>query len=452
MSFSLDTIFKENLQGALGKQALDNYMQALENEPATVSVRRNPFKLSQDAFFGHFSHLSDGTVPWCGDGLYLRERPQFHLDPFVHTGAYYVQDAASMVVQELFASLRGNAPLRVLDLCAAPGGKSTCVASEALSDEDILVSNEVIRSRATILAENMAKWGRANIVVTNDEPRRFAVLEGYFDIMLADVPCSGEGMFRKDTGSIAQWSPDNVALCSARQRKIVAEAWPSLKTDGVLLYSTCTFNRAENDGNVEWICRELGAEVLPVGVASQALRTECGVQFIPGSTRSEGLYIAALRKTSFVKPLKLRLPKLPAKAACTYVEGVETFKVATSAGDMVKAYPSGLAPEIMALEGKLGVIRSGVAVAAVKGRDLVPSAALALSGCLAEKTFPCESLSAGDALKYLRLEPLVLSEAPKGFILLEYEGVPLGFVKNLGSRSNNLFPPAWRLRSTEVVE
>lgn len=452
MSSNLDPIFKESLRAALGPEVLEKYLQALENEPATVSVRRNPFKLSKDVFVARFAQLADGAVPWCGDGLYLSQRPQFHLDPLVHAGAFYVQDAASMVVQQIFGSLRGEGPLRVLDLCAAPGGKSTCIASEALTDEDILVSNEVIRSRATILAENMTKWGRANIVVTNDEPHRFAALEGYFDMMLADVPCSGEGMFRKDAGSIEQWSPDNVALCSARQRKIVAEAWPSLKTGGILLYSTCTFNSAENDGNVEWICSELGAEVLPLEVAPQALRTKYGLQFIPGITRSEGLYIAALRKTAVARPVKLRLPKLPARATCDFAAGAECFKVTTSAGDMIKAYPAGLAAEIMALEGKLSVIRSGVAVASVKGRDLVPAAAVALSCILSEKTFPCEILSAGDALKYLRLEPLVFPDASKGFILLKYEGVPLGFVKNLGSRSNNLFPAAWRLRSTEVIE
>ena len=452
MSFSLDPIFKDNLQEALGKQALERYLQALDSEPAAVSVRRNPFKLTQEAFAGHFASLADGPVPWCGDGLYLRERPQFHFDPLVHAGAYYVQDAASMVVGKLFSSLRAETPARVLDLCAAPGGKTTCIASRSLSDEDILVSNEVIRSRATILAENVTKWGRANIVVTNDEPRRFAAMEGYFDIMFADVPCSGEGMFRKDDESIRQWSPDNVALCSARQRKIVAEAWPSLKSGGILVYSTCTFNRAENDGNVEWICKELGAERLVLDAAPEALRTEYGLQFIPGSTRSEGLYVAAVRKTASSRPVRLKMPKLPAKAVCSYVQDSECFKVSTSSGDMLKAFPAGLAPEIMALESKLGVIRSGVAVAAVKGRDLVPSAALALSDRLLEKTFPCENLSAGDALKYLRLEPLVLPDAPTGFILLKYEGIPLGFVKNLGSRTNNLFPSAWRLRSTEVIE
>ena len=452
MSSELDPIFKENLRAALGSEVSERYLQALEKEPAVISVRRNPFKMSETEFAAHFGQLSDGPVPWCSDGLYLKERPQFHLDPLVHAGAYYVQDAASMVVQDIFSSLRGEAPVRVLDLCAAPGGKSTCMAAQSLYDGDILVSNEVIRSRATILAENMTKWGRADIVVTNDEPQRFAGLEGYFDLMLADVPCSGEGMFRKDAGSISQWSPDNVALCAARQRKIVAEAWPSLKAGGIVIYSTCTFNRYENDGNVEWICSELGAELITLEVAPQALRTACGLQFIPGSTRSEGLYIAAMRKTAAAGSARLRLAKVPVKVACDFAQDADCYKVSTASGDIIKAYPAGLAAEIMALEGKLSVIRSGVAVAAVKGRDLVPSAAIALSSKLCEKTFPCETLSAGDALKYLRLEPLVLPDAPKGFVLLKYEGVPLGFVKNLGNRTNNLFPSAWRIRSTEVVE
>lgn len=452
MSSEINPIFIENLRAALGEEASGRYLQALENEPAAVSVRRNPFKMTKEEFAGHFAGLDAGQVPWCADGLYLKERPQFHLDPLVHAGAYYVQDAASMVVQQAFAGLRGPQPVRVLDLCAAPGGKSTCIAAESMREGDILVSNEVIRNRATILAENITKWGRADVVVTNDEPRRFAGLEGYFDLLLADVPCSGEGMFRKDDGSIGQWSPDNVALCAARQRKIVAEAWPSLKRGGILIYSTCTFNRFENDGNVEWIARELGAELLRLEVAPEAMRTACGLQFIPGTTRSEGLYIAALRKTAAASQSRLRPAKVPARVACDYAADAECFKVSTASGAIIKAYPAGLAAEIMALEGKLNVIRSGVAVASVKGRDLIPTAAIALSGKLAEKTFPCEMLSAGDALKYLRLEPLVFADSPKGFLLLKYEGVPLGFVKNLGSRTNNLFPSAWRIRSTEVVE
>ena len=452
MSSELNLIFIENLRAALGAEVAARYVQALDNEPATVSVRRNPFKMTSEEFAAHFSQNSDGSVTWCGDGLYMKQRPQFHLDPLVHAGAFYVQDAASMVVQQVFADLRGPAPVRVLDLCAAPGGKSTCIAARSLVEGDILVCNEVIRSRATILAENMTKWGRADVVVTNDEPRRFAGLEGYFDMLFADVPCSGEGMFRKDAGSVGQWSPDNVALCAARQRKIVAEAWPCLKTGGILIYSTCTFNHFENDGNVEWIASELGAELLRLEVAPEALRTACGLQFIPGTTRSEGLYIAALRKTAAISAARLRLPKVPARVVCDFAADSECFKVGTASGDIIKAYPAGLAAEIMALEGMLNVIRSGVAVASVKGRDIIPSAAVALSTILSEKTFPCEMLSAGDALKYLRLEPLVLPDSPKGFILLKYEGVPLGFVKNLGSRTNNLFPSAWRIRSTEVVE
>ena len=192
--------------------------------------------------------------------------------------------------------------------------------------------------------------------------------------------------------------------------------------------------------------------MLELEVAPEALRTACGLQFIPGTTRSEGLYIAALRKTAAASAVRIRPAKVPAKVVCDYATDAECFKVSTASGDIIKAYPAGLSAEIMALEGRLSVIRSGVAVASVKGRDLIPSAAIALSGRLAEKTFPCETLSAGDALKYLRLEPLVLPDAPKGFVLLKYEGVPLGFVKNLGNRTNNLFPSAWRIRSTEVVE
>lgn len=449
---SFNPVFEENLRSALGQQVLESYLQALSDEPATVSVRRNPLKLSDSAFRTHFSQQSDGNVPWCDDGVYLKDRPQFQLDPLVHAGAYYVQDAASMVMQTIFCRLRDKTPVRVLDLCAAPGGKSTCIASQSLLEGDILVSNEVIRSRATVLAENMTKWGRANVVVTNDEPRSFGALGGWFDMVLADVPCSGEGMFRKDAGSVQQWSPDNVKLCAARQRKIVAEAWDALKTGGILVYSTCTFNNFENDGNVEWICSELGAESVALDIAPEALRTRYGLQFIPGTTRSEGLYVAVVRKTAQTRPMKWRPSKLPAKASCDYAQDAELFKVSTASGEMIKAFPAGLAAEIMMLESKLSVIRSGVAVASLKGRDIVPAAAVALSEKLSKKAFPCETLSAGEALKYLRLEPLLFPDAPRGFVLLEHEGVPLGFVKNLGGRTNNLFPSAWRLRSTEVVE
>lgn len=449
MSCKFDDIFLKNTQEALGIQALDSFILAFDNEPAIVSVRRNPLKCSDEQARGHYEEIADGLVPWCTDGFYLKSRPLFQLDPYVHTGAFYVQDAASMVVQSIFKNLRPDSPARILDLCAAPGGKSSCIAA-CMGPKDLLVANEVIRSRATILAENLTKWGKSNVVITNNEADSFSCLQGYFDMVFADVPCSGEGMFRKDRDSIEQWTPSNVELCAARQRKIVASSWAALKEDGLLVYSTCTFNKYENDQNVAWICETLGADPLIISYGEDGnmpLRTKFGLQFLPGTTRSEGLYIAVLKKTANQKEVRLKFSKIAKSLYCAYVKDSYLAKITTSAGDLLKAYPLGLECEIIALEAQLRPIRSGVAIAMVKGKDLIPEPALALNELLQAEAFFVTKLSLEDALKYLRLEPLII-DAPKGFILAEYQGIPIGFLKNIGNRSNNLFPSAWRLRST----
>ena len=242
--------FRKYLEEAIGSGNALVAFSAFDS-PASVAVRKNPFK--------------DGTcpegreVPWCRHGRILPERPQFTLDPHFHAGAYYVQDSSSMFVGHAFRELLGSMdvpvgrPVRVLDLCAAPGGKTTDIAAslrEAFGDGFLLVSNEVMKARAGVLADNVALWGDPNVVVTSDDPSAFAALPGFFDIIVADVPCSGEGMFRKDEEAQRQWSEDNVALCAARQKRIVADVWPALKQDGLFVYSTCTFNVYENDGNV----------------------------------------------------------------------------------------------------------------------------------------------------------------------------------------------------------
>ena len=244
--------FRKYLEEAIGSGNALVAFSAFDS-PASVAVRKNPFK--------------DGTcpegreVPWCRHGRILPERPQFTLDPHFHAGAYYVQDSSSMFVGHAFRELLGSMdvhvgrPVRVLDLCAAPGGKTTDIAAslrEAFGDGFLLVSNEVMKARAGVLADNVALWGDPNVVVTSDDPSAFAALPGFFDIIVADVPCSGEGMFRKDEEAQRQWSEDNVALCEARQRRIVADVWPSLAQNGLFIYSTCTFNRMENDGNVRF--------------------------------------------------------------------------------------------------------------------------------------------------------------------------------------------------------
>ena len=453
MAVNLPQAFVESTRAALGDKA-DAVVEAIRAGESVTAVRANPFKISADDLRRRFAAAGE-DVPWCGEAFYLNERPVFSLDPLIHAGAYYVQDPSAMFVGSLAEVLirQSEASLKVLDLCAAPGGKSTAVAS-ALRPSDLLVSNEVIGSRASVLAENMAKWGRPNTVVTNNDPKDFARLAASFDIILADVPCSGEGMFRKDPAAIAEWSPENVNLCAARQRRIVADVWPSLREGGWLIYSTCTFNSSENDDNVEWICSELGAEPVALlramsapGQGEQCVSTRCGLQFAPGITRGEGQYVAVLRKTSSAKPASFKPAKPLRKAPCNWLmDGFDSFSVETSAGTLIKAYPQALVQDIRQFEERLKVLRSGVAVATVKGRDLIPQADLALSQAFLREAFPSVELGKEQALKYLRCEALHLPDAPKGFLTVTCEGLPLGFVKNLGNRANNLFPQAWRLR------
>lgn len=430
---------------AVFEDRADAVLEALAAGEAVTAVRANPAKISASLLHDRFAAAGE-FVPWCGDAFYLEERPVFSLDPLLHAGAYYVQDPSAMFVGAVAKKVisESEVPLKVLDLCAAPGGKSTAIAA-ALRPSDLLVSNEVIGSRASVLAENMVKWGPSNAIVTNNDPKDFAQAAATFDLILADVPCSGEGMFRKDAGAVAEWSPENVRLCAARQRRIIADVWPSLKEGGWLIYSTCTFNSSENDGNVEWICRELGAEVVPL---KGAIVTKYGLQFAPGITRGEGQYVALLRKTAPVKSGRQGKSSKSAKSIkCDWVQpGMTCYEVETSAGKMLKAYPSNLESEIRSIESILKVIRSGVAVASIKGRDLIPQADLALSQAFNCQAFPSIELIRDQALQFLRCEALQIPDAPKGFLTVTYEHLPLGFVKNLGTRANNLFPQAWRLR------
>ncbi len=430
---------------AVFEDRADAVLEALAAGEAVTAVRANPAKISASLLHDRFAAAGE-FVPWCGDAFYLEERPVFSLDPLLHAGAYYVQDPSAMFVGAVAKKVisESEVPLKVLDLCAAPGGKSTAIAA-ALRPSDLLVSNEVIGSRASVLAENMVKWGSSNAIVTNNDPKDFAQAAATFDLILADVPCSGEGMFRKDAGAVAEWSPENVRLCAARQRRIIADVWPSFKEGGWLIYSTCTFNSSENDGNVEWICRELGAEVVPL---KGAIVTKYGLQFAPGITRGEGQYVALLRKTAPVKSGRQGKSSKSAKSIkCDWVQpGMTCYEVETSAGKMLKAYPSNLESEIRSIESILKVIRSGVAVASIKGRDLIPQADLALSQAFNCQAFPSIELIRDQALQFLRCEALQIPDAPKGFLTVTYEHLPLGFVKNLGTRANNLFPQAWRLR------
>ena len=452
--------FRTYLEEAIGHENALVAFSAFEQD-ASVSVRYNPFKAKD---------ITDATsVRWNAYGRLLSQRPVFTLDPLFHAGVYYVQDSSSMFVGHAFREIMKSRtapvgrPLRVLDLCAAPGGKTTDLAAslrEMYGDAFLLVSNEVMKARVGILADNVALWGDPNVVVTSDDPKAFASLPGFFDVIVADVPCSGEGMFRKDEEAQRQWSVDNVALCESRQRRIIADVWPALAPGGVMIYSTCTFNRYENDGNVAWIEEELGAECLTeediLNAEGGVIKTGKGYSLVPGFVPGEGQYCSALVKTSdvdFSSGLSLSSKKRGTTQNLQKISipaGLEKYFAVSvrfrTKADLVTAVPELIAGDVSMLEGSLHVIMAGCAAGMVKGKDFVPNADLALSLILSEEAFPVADVDLDTALAFLHRDAVTLRDCEKGFIMLRYEGANLGFVKNIGNRCNNLHPQGRRIR------
>ena len=374
-----DPVFIRMLTDAVGEDRVRTVLEGLALPPS-VSVRMNPAKLPECPFEGAVH------VPWSPYGYLLKDRPAFTLDPLFHAGCYYVQDSSAMFVGELFRRVlpRFTAPVSVLDLCAAPGGKTTDLAAslrEACGDRFSLVANEVMHKRFPVLRSNVRTWGDPRVGVTCLDPGAFPK-KPLFDIIVADVPCSGEGMFRKDGKAVEDWSEATVDFCAARSRRILADIWPALRPGGVLLYSTCTFNRLENDGTVAWIAGELGAQVLDSGDFPSVVKTGCGYLLLPGFVPGEGQYAAALVKDGTPAPRAAR-------------------------GDVLDLAERPVPPD---------------------------------------PGYPRYDLDRDTALRYLHGDALCLPDAPKGLLTLCFEGHPLGPAKNLGPRCNNLYPKENRIR------
>ena len=407
--------FIDYTSALFGSERWQVFLQALTEEP-TVSVRFNPWKFEQKDIFPGAS-----AVPWCRNAFWLKERPNFTRDPLFHAGVYYVQEAGSLFLDYVLRQYVRE-PVLALDLCAAPGGKSTLMRA-GLPQGSMLVSNEPDRRRANILLENMQKQGHPDVLVTHNLPHDFKQTNWTFDLILTDVPCSGEGLFRKDEGAIKEWSLQNVLYCQKRQRKILQDIWPCLREGGLLIYSTCTFNTQENEENVRFIAEELGAEILPVSVKPEWKITGSLLagwnspvyRFIPGITQSEGLFMAVLRKKGEHSGHNI----LPGSAR----RHAQTNRL-------------------------IHLLSDGLPVAEQKGREKIPTTAQALSLCLDKNAFPHVELTLEQAQKYLHREVLVFpKDTPTGFVIVTYQGHPLGFMKNLGERANNLYPKNWAIHN-----
>lgn len=401
--------FKNRIKTQFGSDS-ERFLEALE-KPPVVSVRKN-LKKPTDLWKNYES------VPWCDEGFYLPQKPVFTLDPLFHAGCYYPQEASSMFIDWILKQIETipQNPV-VLDLCAAPGGKSTLLASW-MQGNGLLVVNEIIRSRSLILLENMIKWGYPNYIVTQNSPSDFSSLQNIFDLILVDAPCSGEGMFRKEKRAIEEWSESNTAMCAARQRKILDDIWDCLKPGGILIYSTCTFNPSENEDNISFFVKDKQAEVLKFKpleswkITSIDISGGSGLAFYPFLTKGEGFFVTVIRKS-----------------------------------EEIEYKPKPYSKNLNLLKNNLNILDNSIEISELKQKNFVPSQALVMSTDFHNNGFfPEIELELKDALDYLKGNILPSSNFPKGYVLLTYKGIPLGFGKEIGSRINNLYPPKWRIR------
>ena len=430
-------------------------LHAISTTAASVSVRVNTLRAVDVP-------LGARLVPWCPSGFYLEQRPPFTFDTDWHAGRYYVQDASSMFIGHVITSLV-DGPVRYLDLCAAPGGKATAAMS-ALPEGSLVVANEVVPARARALVDNVMRWGSPHAVVASSLPAQWGQkMRNFFDVVAADVPCSGEGMMRKDDEAVSQWSPALVEQCAARQRSIVSDVWPALRPGGLFIYSTCTYNRQENEAMVQWLIDQLGAQPVAVPVREEwqihpAIDADFpAYRFMPHRTPGEGLFMAVLRKPDeglsasslFKKVKSAREGAVPATVKSWLRADVPM--ALTVHADTVVAVPRLHEEAVAALRQGVNVIHAGVAVASLKGKTCVPHHGLALSTALERDAFAEAEVDYRTAMAYLRGEAVVV-DAPRGPVLLTRDGAALGWVNNLGNRANNLYPKGLRVLSSHIPD
>ncbi|MBM3177023.1 MAG: rRNA methyltransferase [Bacteroidetes bacterium] len=435
----------------------DKFQEALSKE-APTAIRLNPRKRNRQPLPNH----PKNPIPWCSSGFTLTSRPVFTLDPAFHAGTYYVQEPSSMFLEQVLKQLLPDRTgLKILDLCGAPGGKSTHLLS-LIDKSSLLVSNETIKTRAGILRNTIERWGAPNAMVTSNDPSDFKVLQGFFDLIVIDAPCSGEGLFRKDPAAIDHWSIDHTEFCAARQQRILEEVWPALKEGGLLVYSTCTFNQTENEKNLLQL-KSLGASSVGIKVNADwniHSTDEGGMlayRFYPHRIIGEGFFMAVVRKTG---SLGSATPVLKRSSRDNSVKETKAFSKEflegdpkqwiienhnTESGAVLGFYPATLEQDVHLLRHHLRVLSSGTIAGTIKKEKLIPHHGLAFSTALRNEVFTSVELSHNDALHYLKKDNLMPNTEKKGMVRLTYGGDGLGWGNILENRMNNLLPSGQRI-------
>ena len=450
--------FKTRIIDILGPE-----MEAFENSltsPSPISVRINPLKNADPI-------PVDERIDWCKSGKYLNQRPVFTLDPFFQAGAYYVQEASSMFLEQILEQILDlSQDIKILDLCAAPGGKSTHIAS-LINSKSLLISNEVIRSRVNILEQNIAKCGTQNVFITNNDPKDFSALKNYFDIIVIDAPCSGEGMFRKTPEAKEEWSMDNVNLCSSRQKRILGDVIDSLKPGGFLIYSTCTFNLEENENNIDWILENNpDFESIKINtnphwnILENKITKEdkllYSYRFYPHKLKGEGFFSACLRKKENENEFHSNYKSKPRQSneavqkkliplLNKWIKNPTEYSFLNHNNE-VYALKNNQVDDFEKLKRILNIRHAGINMGKLMRDELLPAHFLALNPAISEDIQKIE-VSLEQALLYMKREDFNAKNITiKGWALITYEGLNLGWIKILNNRINNYFPKEWRIR------
>ena len=428
-----------------------------------TSVRLNPKKIFNQQY--SIFNTQPERVKWSSNGFYLKERPSFTLDPLFHAGAYYVQEASSMFLEEAIKqTVDLSKSIKVLDLCAAPGGKSSLIQS-IISKESLLVSNEVIKTRVNILSENITKWGAANVIVTNNDPTDFQRLQNYFDVIVVDAPCSGSGLFRKDSNAIDEWSEKNVELCARRQQRILADIMPSLKEGGVLIYSTCSYSKEEDEAIADWLVEQFAVSSLQLAIDEDwgivetvwEKKKTYGYRFYPYRVKGEGFFIATFKKmpsgtevNNEVQNQKSKTKRKPEKISAKEIEILKPYLINVNDFFFIKqneeiiAMPLHLENDLAIIQSSLYIKKAGVKLGTLIRNELIPAHELAVSNII-NPAIPRLEVDKETALQYLRKQEIKIESGLKGWVLLTHSQLPIGWIKIIGHRINNYYPAAWRI-------